>query len=301
MAGRGARMIAVVLAALASVAYGSSDYTGALASKRMNAALVTVAVQSVSLVALIVVLVAAPEDHRSATDLAWAALAGLGGGVGLALFYDALARGPMSVAASMSGLTAASVPVLAGLALGDRPSALALAGIALSIPAVVMVSTPPASAQSALATLGPREQVAAAAHAARTRQLAVGAGLGFGLFFVALSRLSDEAGLFPLLGARTASIVLIAALVTHRRVWEVPPRSSWPLLVVTGGLDCAANVLYLKALDEGLFTWVAAVTSLYPVTTALLARWLLREHLGRNQIAGLVLAGGALVLVAIGR
>jgi drug/metabolite transporter (DMT)-like permease len=291
-------MIAVLLAALSGLSYGGSDFLGAVSSKRLAAALVALGVQVSSLVALGVVLLVAPEHPPRLTDLAWAGLAGVSAGLGITLLYEALARGPISTAASLTGLVGATVPVLAGLVLGDRPGAIALAGIGLSIPAVVLTS---ASSTDAPRFETPRERVARAAHAGRTRQLAVAAGLGFGMFFVALSRLSDDAGLSPLLGARAGAIGLLVLLVSRRGEWQRPAGAALPAVAGAGVLDCAANVFYLEALDEGLFTWVVALASLYPVATVLLARAFLREHITRVQASGLALAAAALVLVAVGR
>ena len=129
--------------------------------------------------------------------------------------------------------------------------------------------------------------------------LAVIAGLGFGLFFVALSRTSPDAGLFPLVGARVASIVLLGTILTARRSWAPLASGSWPIVIVAGVLDCARNAFYITALGNGTFTWIAAITSLYPVATVLLARVILRERLAPIEVAGLLLAGSALTLIAI--
>lgn len=294
-------VLGVLLAALSGLSYGASDFSGAMASKEDDASLVTVAMQAISLASLLVILVIWPEDHRELVDLAWAALGGVGAAVGLTTFYIALSRGPMTTAASITGLVGALVPVAAGLALGDRPSVIALAGIALSIPAVVMLSSSSGGLRTFRRRTTPRERVASQQQVSRTRALAVVAGLGFGLFFVALSRVSTDAGLFPLVGARVASIAALSAVITTRRVWKPLSRASWPFVVVAGILDCAANSFYLTALSHGTFTWVAAISSLYPVSTVLLARVVLKERLAAIQILGLAVAGGALVLIAIGR
>lgn len=300
-AGDAAPMTAVVLAALAALAYGASDFSGAVAAKVHDATLVTVCMQAVSLVALLGYLVLWPEETRTLADASWAALGGIAVAVALTSFYQALARGPMSTAAALTALVSATVPVAAGLALGDRPSQLALAGVAISIPAVVLVSVEPRGAHGAPYAVSPRERVAAQAHVNRTRALSLVAGLGFGMFFVALSRTSSEAGLFPLLSARVASIVVLASILTSRRRWAPIGRSSWPVIAVAGILDFAANGFYLTALGKGTFTWVAAISSLYPVSTVVLARIVLGERLRAIQIGGLALAGGALALVAVGR
>lgn len=293
-------MIAVVLAALSSLSYGASDFSGAMASKRTDSAVVTVVSQFASLVTLGLVLLVLPPDLWSARDFAWGALGGLGVAVALTCFYRALAIGPMSVAAATTALVGALVPLVAGLAFGERPSTITFLGIALSIPAAVLVSAGGETGRGSL-RLTPRERFIAREHGAHTTRLSILAGLGFGLFFVALSRTSAEAGLFPLVGARLASILVLALVLTLGRSWERVHRSSIPYVVLAGVLDCAANAFYLSALEEGQLTWVAAITSLYPATTVLLANVVLRERLTRIQVIGLLAAGGALALVAIGR
>ncbi len=294
-------MIAVVLAALSGLSYGAADFSGAVAAKKTNATVITVAMQVVSLLALAVVLVAFPSGERLASDLVWAGLGGIGIAIGLATFYKALAIGPMSTAAALTALVGAIVPLVAGLALGERPSQITLAGILLSIPAVVMVSAGAIDTGGSGLRASPRERMILQQQAGQTRMLAVVAGLGFGAFFVTLSRTSPDGGLFPLLGARGASIALLAVVLTLSRTWEPIDRSVWTPVVIAGVLDCTANALYLTAVREGQLSWVAAVSSLYPVSTVLLAWLLLKERITRLQVLGLVLAAGALGLVSYGK
>lgn len=293
-------MFAVLLAALASVSYGSSDFSGAMASKRTDSAVVTVFSQLVSLLTLGLVLLVLTPHAWTLRDLLWGCLGGLGVAVALTCFYRALAIGPMSTAAATTALVGALVPLVAGIAFGERPSAITMVGILASIPAAVLVSAGGAEGRASLG-LTPRERFATRAHQAVTTRLSIIAGLGFGLFFVSLSRTSAESGLFPLVGARLASIVLLAVVLTGRRSWSRPRRSSIAHIVAAGVLDCAANAFYLTALQDGQLTWVAAIASLYPATTVLLAWVVLKERMTRVQLVGLALAGSALALVAIGR
>ena len=293
-------MIAVVLAALASVSYGASDFSGAMASKRTDSVVVTVHAQLVSLATLGVVLLVLTPDAWLVSDFAWGALGGLGVPVALTCFYRALAIGPMSTAAATTALVGALVPLIAGLALGERPSVITFVGILVSIPAAVLVSAGGEGGRASL-RLTPRERFVAQEHRATTTRLAVLAGVGFGLFFVALSRTSVEGGLFPLVGARAASVLALVLVLSIGRSWTPLHRASIGHVVVAGVLDCAANAFYLSALEEGQLTWVAAITSLYPATTVVLAGIVLRERLTRVQVVGLVLAGAALALVAVGR
>lgn len=293
-------MFAVLLAALASVSYGSSDFSGAMASKRTDSAVVTVLAQIVSLLTLGVVLVVLPPDAWTLRDFLWGALGGVGVAIALTCFYRALAIGPMSTAAATTALIGALVPLIAGLGFGERPGAITLVGIGVSIPAAVLVSAGGADGRASR-RLTPRERFATREHQAVTARLSVIAGLGFGLFFVTLSRTSAESGLFPLVGARLASIALLVVVLTGRRSWSRPYRGSIGHIVAAGVLDCAANAFYLSALEDGQLTWVAAITSLYPATTVLMAWVVLKERMTRVQLAGLALAGAALALVAVGR
>ena len=314
-------MIAVALAALSALSYGASDFSGAMASRDNEATVVTVAMQVVSLFALAVVIVVYPPTAWTIPDLAWGAFGGLGAALGLVTFYKALAIGPMTVAAALTALCSTAVPVIAGFLLGERPAGITMVGIAIAVPAAMLVSldlddsvpvasridlTPdvPAEPTDELTTsAGDRSQPSwwPTTDRWQTRTLAVIAGCGFGLFFVALSRTSAEAGLLPLVGARIASIAALGYVI-HRLGSVLKPASAswWALIVVAGVLDFVANATYLVAVRGGSLTWVAAISSLYPVSTVLLARIVLDERLARIQLWGLGASGLALVLVGIG-
>ncbi len=294
-------MIAVLFAAVSGMAYGASDFSGALASKENDSVLVTAAVQVVSLAAVVLLLVVYPFGVFQMSDLVWGGAAGLGATLGLTTFYKALAIGPMSTAASITALCSASIPVLYGLLKGIVPSTMTLAGIGLAIPAAVLVSVGGMALHAASPMMPPREIVGAKGNAGQTRVLSVVAGFGFAWFFIALAQTSADAGLYPLLGARAASIGILVVALTTQRGWAPIRASQWLILLIAGLLDFAANSLYLLALDGDNFTWVAALSSLYPVSTVLLARAFLNERLAALQLVGMAMAGGALVFVAIGQ
>jgi drug/metabolite transporter (DMT)-like permease len=217
--------------------------------------------------------------------LAIGAGAGLLGGVGVTLFYQGLAVGTMSVVAPIAALLSAAVPVVAGLGAGERPSASALAGIVLALGAVVLISREAPH----VATSPMRWQALA---------LAIAAGLAFGLFFVAIDKTGDGVGIWPLVGARTASVSLFAGLGAAGVASATLPRGAAAAAIGCGLLDAGANVFYLLALDHGLLSVVSVLTALYPAGTVLLARYVLGEHLSPVQRAGLGIAGAAALLIA---
>jgi drug/metabolite transporter (DMT)-like permease len=204
------------------------------------------------------------------------------------LFYRSLATGTMSVAAPLTAVAAAAVPVLGGIALGERPRALVLVGVAAALVAVVLVSAeggrPPA----------PQQLITDPATAG-----ALTAGAAFGLFFVLISRSSVHSGLWPLLGARVASIALLVGLTLVARPRR-PDRSSWPIIIGAGVADTVANALFLLASRFGMLTVTGVLIALYPASTVLLAQAVLHERVSRLQLGGLATATVSVGLIAAG-
>ncbi len=275
--------MAALLALSAAVAYGVGDFLGGLAARRVPP---TAVVLWSHIVGLSMLVAAAPLVGGDVTReaLAIGAAAGVLGGAGVTFFYRALAAGAMSVVAPIAALLSAAVPVVVGLGAGERPSGGALAGIALALGAVVLVSREPPSAAAPL-----RWQALA---------LAVAAGVGFGLFFVTVDRAGGAAGLWPLVSARLASVSLFAGLGAARLTSAALPRGAAGPAVGCGLLDAGANIFYLLALAHGLLSVVSVLTALYPATTVLLARYVLGERLSPVQRAGLATAAVAAVLIA---
>jgi drug/metabolite transporter (DMT)-like permease len=277
--------LAVVLALASALVYGAADFCGGLATRRAAAFAVVGLSQATGLVALLLVLTVLGGEPTPA-DLAWGGAAGLAGSAGLVLFYRALAGGVMSVVAPVTALTAAALPVLVGLALGERLAPWAAAGIALALVAVVLVA-----AEGGLPSL----------HAAKTAGLlpALAAGVGFGVFFVLLDRTSPESTLWPLVAARSVSVVLVVLLaLVSRASLRVPGRTSL-LVVLAGVLDMGANAMFLVATQQGQLAITGVLASLYPVSTVVLAQLVLRERLVRVQLAGLAAAAVAVVLISL--
>lgn len=296
----------VLLAALSAILYGSGDFFGGLASKREMPLAITWFSQLVGLGAITVVAVVAPADHVTAMDWGWGALGGLAGAMGLLLLYGALARGPMAVVAPITALMSAIVPVAAGVIRGERPGGWAVVGVVLSFPAIVLVASAGGISRD---HLGARRDLLA-----RTLIESVLAGFGFGMFFVFFASAGEHAGMWPTVAAKVASAGALSMVVlvrrvrlsdpTERRTFDrrlVPDASSFPLIAGAGLFDVTANGIYLAASRLGLLSEVAVVSAMYPAATVALAGTVLRERISRVQLMGLVLAAGAVGLVAYGR
>ena len=274
----------VLLSLIAAASYGLADFNGGFVAKRVNAWTVALAAQAAgALVTLGVALVV--DGSPSGADLAWAAFAGLGNGIGTAFLYRGLSSGRMGVVAPVSGVGAALVPVVVGVAIGERPGALVWVGIAAAFPAIWLVS---------------RQPGASAAGGSAGLMDGVLAGLGFGTLFVGLAQVSDDAGLLPLaLNQAVAGVAIIAVASVLGQPW-LPREGRAALGAISGLLGALATGLFMVASRGGNLTVTAVIVSLYPAFTVLLAALLLREHVHRAQAAGLALCAVAVALVAAG-
>jgi drug/metabolite transporter (DMT)-like permease len=275
------------LAVLSSITYGAADFLGGLATKRGSTVFsVVVFSQSAGLILVLLALPLLPPASPGALDFAWGGASGLAGGIGLALLYRGLAIGVMSVVAPVTAVCAVVIPVIVGVALGERPTGLAILGILLAVAAIVLISQSGHLVEGQRATTGV--------------PVAIASGIAIGIFLVCLERTGPSAGLWPLAAARVVSVSLfiLAGLVARERL--VPRRESMRIVIGGGALDMTANILYLLAVRQGPLSIVATLTSLYPASTILLARIVLRERLRLLQQAGVACAVVAIALIVSG-
>ena len=285
--------MAYLLSLLAAGFYGAADFTGGLATRRAAAIPVVLLSQACGLVLVAIVLPLFPAASPRTADLWWGAIAGLTGGVGVALLYRALAIGTMSIVAPTTAVIAVALPVLTSIALGERPGWIPVAGIMLGIMSIVMVSRSPSPEEPALSAVKGRE-----GHEVRTGLgPALLAGIGVGLFLLALAQVRHEAGLWPLLTDRIASVTFFTILAAVGRRSLRMPLNLATLAVGGGALDMIANGLYLFAVQIGPFSAVVTLCSLYPASTVLLARGILGERLSAWQTAGVFTAVAAVLLI----
>jgi drug/metabolite transporter (DMT)-like permease len=277
--------VAVLLALFSAATYGIGDFCGGLAARRIPATSVLLWSHVLGL-GLLLASALVVGGSASGTDLLIGGLGGLCGAAGVGFLYKGLSVGPMSVVAPVTALLSASVPVLAGFLEGERPSLGVTVGMGTALVAILLVSAEGGG------SLRPSDL--------RGVSFALAAGLGFGFFFVALSHVGDDAGLWPLVAARVASVSAVGLLALAGRVPRaLPPPGARALTAAAGALDAAANVLYLLAVREGLLSVVAVLAALYPVSTIVLARVVLHERFARLQRVGLALALPAAVLMAL--
>jgi uncharacterized membrane protein len=276
---------AVLLALASSLAWGTADFAGGMASRRLPSVTVALVSQLAGFVALLVALVV------RCGGLDWGSfslglLAGAGGGLGLAAFYQALAHGTMSIVSPIAGC-GALVPFTLGLATGERPSTLALVGATMALTGAVIAST-----EERRVSIGAQR---------RAVGLAVVAALGFGIFFwfVGLGSRHGEV-LSTLVGARFGSLAFLLPLALVRGVPLRIPRTFVVPVAAIGLCDVSANALFALASGHGPLAIVSVLGSLYPVVTVVLAYAILYERLSPLQLGGIVVALAGVVAVSAG-
>jgi drug/metabolite transporter (DMT)-like permease len=277
--------VAVLIGLAAAAGFGSGDFLGGTASRRSPTAAVLVLSQACAL-ALAVVYALAVAGVLSGRAIGFGAAAGALNAVGLACLYRGLATGRMGVVAPATAMGAALIPIVWGLAIGERPSDVALAGVGLVVVAGGMIG---------------RERDLDGGNTARALGWAMASATAFGVAFIFFAETGADSGFWPVLTGRIAAVVVVVvAVAIIGGPWLPAPRVDQWRSAGAGFLDVTATALLLVALRRDLITIVAPIVALAPAITVVLAWFFLREPIGRVQRIGIVVALGGLMLIARG-
>lgn len=269
------------LSLLAAVSWGAADFSGGIAAKTVNAFRVVLVAHATGLVFMLSLALLVREPIPNSSSLTWGAVAGLVGGIGLAAFYRSLAVGTMGINASLAAVITALVPLLFSFSTEGLPHTLRMIGFALALLSIWIIAGQRGS-------LSPSKGLG----------LAVIAGLGFGGFLLFMKLAGSQAVFWPLAAARSASFLLMLAIIlVSGGEWEVS-RGAVSYMLVAGVLDSGANALYVAAAQRGRLDVAAVLSSFYPGATIILARVALKERLSRLQSAGIAMALVAVSLIA---
>jgi drug/metabolite transporter (DMT)-like permease len=278
--------VAILMALMSSVVWGTSDFIGGLVSRRMPAYVVVATSQAAGLAAVTVAALVTGGFGGQRDWVAPAMVAGVSLTVGLVMFYTALATGTMGIVSPIAAL-GVLVPVGVGLIRGDAPGAVTSVGIAVALVGVVLASGPELRGGTG----------------AKPVLLAALAAACFGLAMVLLAQGARANPLLSLWGMRATSVagLTIGILLVARPGARLALRSrDVPLIVVAGVGDAGANLLFSLASLRGYLSVVAVLASLYPAVTVLLARVVLQQRLGPAQLLGVAAALVGVVFVSLG-
>lgn len=274
--------IAILFGLLSALTWGAGDFNGGLAAKRSNPYGVVAVAHIISLGLLLLFIPVIGEPVPPWQDWLWGGAAGLTGAIGLLLLYRSLAEGRMSVAAPVSALLAATLPVVIGIFLDGNPGAWVMFGFILALGAVWLISGGEG--------LNIRFN--------ELRQPLI-AGIAFGTFFICLERASQTSLLWSLIAVRIVSISsLLGFAILTRQNW-IPKRESLVPIILSSILDTVGNAAYALSARTGRLDVAAVLSSLYPGATVLLAWVFLKEEISRIQTIGILLALGAIILLTL--
>ncbi|MEY2817239.1 MAG: hypothetical protein RL275_702 [Chloroflexota bacterium] len=281
-------MLSIVFGLLSAISWGAGDFTGGLAARKVGAVRAVFYASVIGLIAVTISAWAANEAVPSLRVWLIAMLAGIFGSTGLILLYAAMANGTMSIAAPVSALLAAALPVLVGTLTEGLPETLTLIGFGFALFAVWMVSQSEGGVKDILSHLA-------------DLKLPLLAGLGFGGYFIVMHRATDEGALlWAMTGSRSSSVLLIFIyMLVTRTSFRVDDRSSFPVIGVNGVLDLTGNAFFILAAQAGRLDVASVLSSLYPGSTVMLAWIFLHERLSRTQWIGILSALIAIVLMTL--
>lgn len=273
--------IVALLSLAAAVSWGAGDFSGGVASRKSNVYGVVMVAYTVGFVATLIMALLLHDPWPGWHSIAWGAAAGLSGGVGLTSLYRSLAIGAMGINAPIASVVTGILPIAFTFVTLGLPTRTQLAGFVLALLAIWLIAMPSGG-------LARPKGVG----------LALLAGVGFSGFLLFIKLAGSAAKFWPMVGARAASLILVALfVVVTRQDWK-PKRSVLSPMILCGIFDSVGNILFIFAAARGRLDIAAVLSSLYPASTLILARLVLKERIAKLQAFGIALALISVALIA---
>ncbi len=279
-------MTAIFFGLTSALTWGMGDFAGGLASRRASAYRAALYGEAFGLLLLLAAAAVIREPAITRMDWIWSILAGMIGSTGLVILYRALAEGEMSIAAPVSALMAAVLPVLFAALSEGLPKWVTFVGFALALAAIWLVSQSQDVSKKVLVRF-------------TDLRMPLISGICFGIYFILMNQGSHQAVLWPLIAARIAGTVTLAAFVVAKHQLAWPGKDVWPLVILNAAGDIGGNTFFILSGQAGRLDVASVLGSLYPGTTVLLAWLVLKERLNLMQRIGILAALAAIVLIAI--
>ncbi|MBP2031314.1 drug/metabolite transporter (DMT)-like permease [Methanohalophilus levihalophilus] len=275
--------LVVFLGLSAALLWGAGDFSGGLASKSVNVFVVVLIAQSVGILLLPILAYAFSEAFPPLEGIVWGGFAGLFAGIGLIVFYTALAKGKMGVVAPVSAIITVTVPVVYGTFNEGFPSFYQIAGFLFAVIGIWFVVSMNHETIPHLDDF----------------KYPVLAGLCFGLFFICIDNFSETAIFWPLTVARISAIVILISFFLFTKDIRIPEKSILPLIIFSGLANVTGTVAFSLASQIGRLDVATVLSSLSTGVTVLLAWIILRQTLIRKQWFGVTMCLIAIILISV--
>lgn len=281
-------MLPILLGLASALTWGAGDFTGGLAARRVGAYRSVFYAEVIGVIFLFIVIGLTGEDLPGTRTMIFAVLAGMLGTVGLMLLYHAMSIGMMSIAAPVSALLAAALPVVVGIFAEGLPDFLTILGFGFALLAVWMISQSEGGVKDILSHLS-------------DLKLPLIAGIGFGFYFVLMHEATGDGGavIWPMVFSRLGGMTLITTYLLATRSNLKIELGALPIISVNGILDLGGNFFFILAGQAGRLDVASVLSSLFPGATVMLAWIFLKERLNRNQWIGVAAALVAIILMTI--
>jgi len=281
-------LLSIIYGLCAALGWGTGDFVGGIASRKTGAYRAVFYGELVGVALLIVVVAIFREAFPDSRTLTLSLIAGFLGTFGLFFLYHSMTLGLMSIAAPVSALLAATIPVIFGIFTDGLPEYLVLIGFGFALFAVWNISQGEEGIKDIFSHLS-------------DLKLPLLAGIGFGLYFVFMHKATiNGATIWPMMLARLGGMTMITIyMIFSRSTWKVTDQTAWPIIALNGILDISGNLFFILGSQTGRLDVVAVLSSLFPGATVLWALIFLKERLSRRQLVGLISALTAIVLLTI--
>jgi drug/metabolite transporter (DMT)-like permease len=274
-----------IFASLSALAYGSADFSGGMSARNNSATSVVAWSHAIGILVALIVAPLIGSSSVTVGDIFWGIAAGLSGAIGVGILYRGLASGLAAVVSPVAALTGATLPVLFAVLAGERPELLTWSGMALALPAILLLSS---------------EKREKRDHVLQSLRLGFLSGCGFSGFFILIAQTGEGSGMWPLLVSRMATAPFFFMITAIQKRPLFLKKGSLRFALFAGTLDLSANIFYLLAARTGFMVTAVIITALYPAPTVLLQRIFRGEKLNVNRIIGLILAIIGAALIGIG-
>jgi uncharacterized membrane protein len=280
-------LLSIIFGLASALTWGAGDFTGGLAARKVGAYRSVFYAEVVGIIFLFIVLAMVGESFLNTRALVFSMIAGFTGTIGLMLLYHSMAIGVMSIAAPVSALLAATLPVVIGIFTEGLPDYLTMLGFAFALFAVWMVSQSDNGIKNIFSHLA-------------DLKLPLLAGIGFGFYFIFMHEATQDGGLiWHMIFSRVGGLILVTTYLLVTRSSMKITISALPMISLNGILDIGGNFFFILASQAGRLDVSAVLSSLFPGATVLLAWIFLKETLTRNQWIGILSALVAIILMTI--
>jgi drug/metabolite transporter (DMT)-like permease len=279
-------MLSILFGLASALSWGAGDFAGGLASRKTGAYRAVLYGEAIGLALLLLFGLRGPQPIPDVISWIYAVIAGALGTAGILMLYASMVEGKMSIAAPVSALLAAALPVVVGIFTQGTPGLPTFIGFGFALSAVWLVSQSEDGIKDIFS------------HLADLR-LPLLAGVGFGCYFTFMNLATRQVTFWPIVAGRSAGLAVMVLFILFRRGEWRPERAAWPFLILNGVLDVGGNLFYVLAGQTGRLDVSAVLSSLFPGATVLLASLVLKERISRVQWLGVAAALIAIILFTV--